>query len=325
MQGMEKALAASRWRTYLGHRAQVLTVVSGLLTACGFLGNIHWFLEIFSHFIAWYAVGTGILAVVLWFSGHPRWALAAAALVTIQAMLPLSWYWPAPGSGAAATSNCRLLLANVLSENTDTASFLALVERTKPDLICVQEVSRQWEESLSILDGSYPVHLSLSRGDNFGIAIYSRLPGPQPEIVFQREFGVPAMALRFTRNGREVSLLNVHTLPPAGRRYASTRNAQLDAINAWLRKRTGLAIVMGDLNTSIYSPRYRRLIRGTGAKNVRAGYGPLGTWPSWVPLLRLPLDQCLVKGDMRVVRCAVEEAGGSDHLPLLVDLAIPKS
>lgn len=313
----------SRWN-FVARRAQVLTGVSALLTIAGSLGNFHWFLELFSHFVAWYALGTAVLALLLGLCRSPRWALAAGALCLLQASIPLSWYWPQRNS-TNTEPNCRLLLANVLSSNPDTARFFDLVTRTNPDIICVQEVSAHWEEALSVLERDYPVHLSLPRSDNFGIAIYSRLPGPQPEILFQENFGVPALALQFEMAGQTIRLLNLHALPPAGEAYAGVRNAQLDAAKAWLVDQESPAVLIGDLNTSIFSPRYRRLVEGTGARNARAGFGPLGTWPAWVPILRLPLDQCLVKGPMSVVRCATGRAGGSDHLPLMVDLRLSAS
>ena len=310
------------WRNFLDHRARLLVVLSTAATLAGWLGNLHWPLELLSHFIAWFAAGTFVAALILALCGGWRWAAAAALLCVIQAWVPLSWYLPARDAGPVGAPNCRILLANVLSQNLDTAAFLALAAALDPDIICVQEVTDRWREALKPLEVAYPVQGAVPRGDNFGIALYSRLPGPLPEIVFQREHEVPAMALRFTAGGREVNLLNLHTLPPIGGALAARRNAQLEGARKWLDAQAGPAVLIGDLNLTMYSPVYRRLVRGAGVRNARAGWGPLGTWPAWVPVMRLPLDQCLVKG-IGISECRTVHIPGSDHLGLVVEFTVP--
>lgn len=304
-------------------RARVLLVLSGFATAAGWLGEYYWVLELFSHFIACYAVLSLLLALVFSWCRRRRWACAAALLFAVQAAFPLAWYSPPPVRNSGAPPNCRVLLANVLSTNPDKQSFLNLVANTDPDVVCVQEVDRAWAAALKSLETDYPVHTVVPRPDNFGIAVYSRLPGPPPEVLFQREYQVPAITLTLTVNGRPLQLLTAHMLPPAGSELASGRNAQLQATRAWILDQKVPVVVVGDLNLTMFSPLYRRLVGGTGARNARAGFGPIGTWPAWLPWLRLPLDQCLVTGDILVTDCTAGPRTGSDHLPLLIDLMIP--
>ena len=75
---------------------------------------------------------------------------------------------------------------------------------------------------------------------------------------------------------------------------------------------------------TMFSPVYRSWIHGLDIKNSRAGFGPLGSWPTFVPFLRLPLDQCLVSPAVEVVDCRLGPKIGSDHLPLIVDLRLPR-
>lgn len=307
------------WRGFLARRARFLVLLSAAVTLAGWLGAFHWFLELFSHFVAWYALGSLVLAVFLALIGRHRWAAAAGLLCILQVAAPLSWYLPS-GATPAGPTHCRVLLANVLSVNQDTASFLALVKEVDPDIICVQEVTERWQRELAPLEAEYTVHAEAPRPDNFGIALFSRLPGPLPEFIYGGE-AANSLVLKATVVGREVALLNLHAVPPMGRRMSDLRRQELDRARQWLDAQTGPAILMGDLNLTMYSPVYRDLVHGSALKNARAGHGPLGTWPSGVPILRLPLDQCLVKG-LDVVDCRTVYIPGSDHRGLVVDIAL---
>lgn len=318
-----KSLAEPGSRLHAGifSRARVLVVVSCLASALGALGRLHWILELVSHFMVWQAMLTGAGLIMLLAIRRWRWAFAAAIVIAAQSYLPLSWYWPVDGTPQAA--NCRLLLANVLTTNTNKQAFLALVDAVNPDVICVQETDGEWEEALKVLDARYPIHSIVPRSDNFGIAFYTRLHGGLSGVLFQREHDVPALAATVDVGGRRVSILDVHALPPLGSLMAEHRNGQLVSIGGWIEAQAEPVILLGDLNLTVYSPEYRHFMAGSGLRNARQGFGPLGTWPVWVPFARLPLDQCLIKGDLEVVSCSSGPDIGSDHLPLIVDLHIP--
>lgn len=301
-------------------RAKILMFVSALATLLGAVGTLHWLLEIVSHFVVWHAMLTA--AALLQFSLIRRWRWAAAAVIVLalQLIQPLSWYLPSEST--SQQPNLRLLLANVLTSNTEKERFLALVEAVDPDVICVQEADDAWGEALEALHVQYPVNSIVPRADNFGIAFYSRLPGAMSGVLFQREHDVPALSATVEVAGRTLSILDVHALPPIGKLMADHRNRHLQSIRRWFEEQNGPAILLGDLNLTMYSPEYHRFTRGLGLQNARKGFGPVGTWPTWVPFARLPLDQCLIRGDVDVVSCAPGPDIGSDHLPLIVDLYI---
>lgn len=302
-------------------RARVLVVISCVASALGALGRLHWALELLSHYIVWQAMLTGLGLVMLVAVRRWQWVLVALVVLAAQTYQPLSWYWPVHKTSGAA--NCRVLLANVLTTNTNKQAFLALVDSLDPDIICVQETDSAWEEALKVLNVRYPINSIVPRSDNFGIAFYTRLPGMLSGVLFQQEHDVPALAATVKVAGTEVSILDVHALPPLGSLMASHRNRHLEAIRGWIEGQSASVVLLGDLNLTMYSPEYRHFMAGSGLRNAREGFGPLGTWPVWVPFARLPLDQCLIKGEAGVVSCSSGPDIGSDHLPLIVDLYIP--
>ena len=71
---------------------------------------------------------------------------------------------------------------------------------------------------------------------------------------------------------------------------------------------------------------FRTLERETGLASL---YGPGAwtaySWPTWSPALRVPIDNCLVSGGLVVRGRHDGPSVGSDHFPLVVDLAIRRA
>jgi endonuclease/exonuclease/phosphatase (EEP) superfamily protein YafD len=79
-------------------------------------------------------------------------------------------------------------------------------------------------------------------------------------------------------------------------------------------------VVLGDLNASPWSTDFRLLL-DAGLLDSERGFGPQGTFPAgWA--VQLPIDHCL--HDPALVTTAREVGAdlGSDHRPLLVELAL---
>lgn len=301
-------------------RSNIMLAAAVLASLLGALGGAHWLLELFSHFIAWHAMLAGVAALQFSLIRRWRWSLIACAVMAAQLSVPLFWYLP--GDTTTLKPNLRVLLANVHTANPDKQSFLNLVRAADPDVICVQEADDAWAEAIKVLEDDYSVNSIVPRSDNFGIAFYSRLPGGMTGVLFQNEHQVPALSATITVEGCRIAILDLHTLPPMGKFMAQHRGRQLESARKWLEAQTDPALLVGDLNLTMFSPEYRHFTQDLDLHNARKGFGPLGTWPAWVPFARLPLDHCLVQGDLAVVNCEVGPDIGSDHLPLIVDLHV---
>ncbi len=85
---------------------------------------------------------------------------------------------------------------------------------------------------------------------------------------------------------------------------------------------TGPVAVLGDLNTSSWSPHYQNLLNQTGLQSAFVGRGFHPTWPTWNPVFFITLDHCLHTPDVCVLEAQVARAVGSDHLPVFVVLGL---
>ncbi len=78
---------------------------------------------------------------------------------------------------------------------------------------------------------------------------------------------------------------------------------------------------MGDLNTSPWSPIFRKMLKKGQLKDTRAYRGYYATWPSLLESLGIPIDHALINDKVQLVhRCVLNEGNGSDHRPIMIEI-----
>jgi endonuclease/exonuclease/phosphatase (EEP) superfamily protein YafD len=325
------------WRARLAQalslRLRLLLVSTCALSLPSYVfGDWHW-VELSCHFRPHCFIA--LVFGSLWLLSVRRWGWLALVLPTclLLGTSILPWYLPrAESLPQGAECNLRLLLANVLSSNLEHHLILDLVEMERPDVLVLLEVNHAWIESLSVLKEEYPFYHEVPRPDNFGIAVYSRLPLMNLHMT---EFGwdLPSIVGILELNGRRVDLVATHPLPPLSAKYFHLRNRQLGRLPAAFSvgsigsvvagSSSSSAILIGDLNLTMWSNYHARLEEESGLRNVRRGKGILPTWPVGLGPARIPLDHCLVSPEILVAELRAGPDVGGDHLPLIVDLFIP--
>ncbi|MBN1257611.1 MAG: endonuclease/exonuclease/phosphatase family protein [Planctomycetes bacterium] len=294
-----------------------------ILTGCGFLGQFHRLLDMACHFRVQYAAVSFLCFFVLVMIRRRRWALAALVCCLVNASLVLPWYFNAEQVTNPSGNPLRIYYANVYTDNQQHHRLLAAVKASNPDLVALLEVNDAWTESLKPLQHVYPYQVALPQDDNFGMALFSRIPLNFKQIEYIGNTVIPTLQVELQGNEKPVSLLLTHPLPPVTETGFNMRNQQLAAVSKHLASLKDPKILIGDLNLTMWSSFYADFIRESGMQNARQGFGVIPTWPSWNPILRIPLDHCLVSPDIDVIQCKSDPDIGSDHLPLLVKLILP--
>jgi endonuclease/exonuclease/phosphatase (EEP) superfamily protein YafD len=294
-----------------------------VLTLTGYIGELDRIYELTSHFRPQYLVtALSLLILFLWY-GAKRWAALSLLAFIINAAEVLPIYHPNGRVGLDHTKHeLTLLLSNVLRTNSDYSILIELVDTTQPDLLIVLENDALWVDGLRSLARQYPYQSLMPRDDNFGIALYSRLPFDAVDVIELGGNGLPSIATKIRLSNRELSVLATHLLPPIGERNFSHRNKQLTAIASYMRDISGPRVVIGDLNVSPWSPYFKTLLEDSGLVNARQGHGLLASWPTFLPFMMIPIDHCLVSPDISVIDIDSSARVGSDHLPILVKLGI---
>ncbi|MDZ7748314.1 MAG: endonuclease/exonuclease/phosphatase family protein [Halofilum sp. (in: g-proteobacteria)] len=134
-----------------------------------------------------------------------------------------------------------------------------------------------------------------------------------PVALPGRVRGRGALLLDFGEGPGRLSVVIVHLA--LGRQ---TRQRQLDFV-AELISDAPHAVVMGDFNAQHGAPEMRRFFART---NLVEPAERLNTWPAWRPLHNL--DHILTTSELQIEHIDVLDDSQSDHLPLAVDIALPK-
>jgi vancomycin resistance protein VanJ len=258
------------------------------------------------------------------------WALAAAALVIVSPIMGLQLHLP---SGSDGPSTLRVLTCNVEQDAFEPWALCALIERERPDIVALQEVS-------SATKFVWPPAWHVVNRDEFTVA--SRWPVAEREHLV-RPHRNDFCAVRFTVElpDREIQLFNLHLQSPrAGFEAVLSRKTGLTIAGAdrlkavlevraresseasrWIESFPGPTIVMGDFNMPVESTIYRGCWPWLADAFSTAGWGFGFTKTSekrgWSYGARI--DHVLFSPPWRCLRCWVGDEIGSDHLPLLAE------
>lgn len=301
-------------------------VGAGVPALAGFAGRLHPWLELCCHFRLQYVFV--FLSLSFAFVAIKRHRLAAVAGLgfLLNAAVVLPWYFGGDDKQDNEVPALKVMLSNVLSSNGDAKPLLALVAREKPDVIALLEVTPVWLRRLAPLRRRFRYRVERPRVDNFGIALYSRLPLANKRVHFFSS--VPSIGADVVLpGGRRIYVLATHPVPPLhSMAFARRRDAHLEKLTAHIRTRARrqACVVVGDLNATQFSPVFSDLVAHGKLRSCRRGYGVQPTWPVGLWPMTIPLDHVLHSAQLRTLRSAVLAPIGSDHLPVLAALGWAK-
>lgn len=303
--------------------AGAAVLAAGITCACtivGFLGRWGWVLELFSHFRLHYLLILATVIVVLTLARRWKTVIGVGCLAAINLVSVLSMY-VAPPCGDGQGVSLRCVLFNVNTANGRHAEVAAFLQGSDADVIMLLETDANWLSFMRDALDKYPYVVAAPRSDNFGIALFSRLP-----IVGGIEAvgaaDLPVVRAVLTKDGCELTLIGVHALPPKNAEYAAERNDLFDSLADFVPRLGGPVVLLGDLNATPWSPHFHDLLAGTGLSDGRRGFGIKATWPSFFGPFGIPIDHCLVSGEIVVKGFQLGPSAGSDHRAVVVDLVI---
>lgn len=229
----------------------------------------------------------------------------------------------APRTGVEET--VAVMAVNVLTPNRNAEGLKEIVRRRRPDVLVAVETDAWWQEQLDSLQGEYPHALRCPLDNLYGMHLYSRLPLEDARVQFLVEPDVPSMhAVLVLPSGRRVRMHCLHPAPPSPseNEESSERDAELVIVGESVAGAELPVIVTGDLNDVAWSATTRLFRKVSGLLDPRIGRGMYNTFHARYPFLRWPLDHLFHSRHFTLVRLERLEAFGSDHFPILVELAL---
>ncbi len=298
-----------------------LTVAALIHPISGVFARVDWRFDLIRHFQVAALLVTS-LATLAWLFPRPRWQAGLLALLAASQMEPLVRYHadnPVPPE-AGTHDRLRIVYANVLVDNPDPARLGRLIDEESPDLVALVEVPAGWLEKVGEIRSRYPYRYEYPDGSR-GLSLWFRTPPlsvePPARLVPSAN---PTLRASFLFAGRPRNLWLVHARTPFDRDQEGATGGELHAIGSAIQQSGGSTILLGDLNCTDGSPYFGDLLRESGLRDSRIGFGRQPSWPTWSPY-RLSIDHAFVSQDLSVVDRRLGPDIGSDHFPLILDLA----
>ncbi|MBL8580527.1 MAG: endonuclease/exonuclease/phosphatase family protein [Mesorhizobium sp.] len=255
------------------------------------------------------------------------------ALLFAVAAYPL-FITDAPLAASAATSNLRIVSANVLFDNPQPERFADVVVALSPDIIVTQEARYDWPEVLRALPGyPYLVGPQLYRwNSNLVVSRYpmrARMVPDMPPSGLALGGGL-AMRVEVDVPGRDRPLVIYAAHAPTPRTLAGweARNLYLDTLAERIAAEPeGTQVILAaDWNTPVWSPAYPRTLFLSGLEATERS-----AWPAATRLfatifginIGTPIDNIAVSRGIGVKDHFLGPNYGSDHLPVVADLELP--
>ncbi|WP_255991458.1 endonuclease/exonuclease/phosphatase family protein [Chitinolyticbacter albus] len=277
------------------------------------LGRWHWLLELFSHFALFYLPCLLLAALLV---GRGWWRLLLLTLALWQA-----WFIAAPlrvpqGHAVTRPAPLRIVAFNVYYRNGALAPAAHWLRRENADLLFLTEVTEDIAGSLAGVLVTYPQSCRQLANSPFGLLLASRRPLRACEVVeVEGEYRAYPYVRAVLDDGRVI--YGIHPPPPLDGALARARDAMFSALAQAVRAERAPVIVLGDMNSTPFSPRYADFLVAADLREAGSG-----VWPTWGPAgwWLLPLDRVLLRGAIRSRAVTLGPALGSDHRPLRITL-----
>jgi endonuclease/exonuclease/phosphatase (EEP) superfamily protein YafD len=313
-----------RFRHALARRARhglCLTAGAALL---GWTGSWHWVPELFSHFFIQYALLSLILTLLLFGDRAGHWRWAALAVCALLGYLMLLFWLPVDDAlqTKALTTRIRILQFNA-ARNTEPLMHWLTQHRQEVDVVLVQETGPDFAAGMVALEEEFPYRLAQLESA-FGIALLSRYPLHEAKTLELIDLDFPALDAYIIAPSGPLRLVGVHPPPPVSEELARWRNRYMKKLVP-LIENTQPVLVLGDFNSTVWSPNLREFMEKTQLRDAQQGFGPLASWPAvtarYTGILGIPIDLMLVSDTVRVEERRAMPPLGSDHLPVLTHIA----
>jgi endonuclease/exonuclease/phosphatase (EEP) superfamily protein YafD len=217
----------------------------------------------------------------------------------------------------------RILSANLMFSTIDPAYLYDLIQRTRPDLVSLQEFTLDEADGLAKagIARLLPYNLLQPEWGAAGSGLYSRFPlNPLLE---------PATTMRMPRAtvdlpaGRQFEMYVVHPLPPITRDQTRDWRHDLDTLPP--AHTDGPARVLaGDFNATLDMGEFRTILsHGYADAADRRGKGLIPTWGIDKFGPPLSFDHVVVDRRVAVRGYSVHLLPGSDHRAVLAVLQLP--
>ena len=304
-----------------------MSMAGVLATGIAFLGDCHWYADLFSHLRPQYCVWLAIATLGAQRLRHRTALLVAIAglIANVAALAPYALPWQNANAGRTTGRAWTFVSVNLLYGNLQVSRITDYLRRTQADVVVFQEVSARWADDLEELRDLYPYRTTQSRKNGFGVAVFSREKPVDVRVVATASpVGEQAVYAEWESEGRRFGVAGIHPDKPDKEWKIQNRRIYFDQVAQWCEEKARAdqpVIVIGDFNATPWSSSMKTFTRQTELRNTSQGTIFGATWNVWQPH-RLLIDHAFLSSHWRLLHREIGPAIGSDHRPLLIRVAL---
>jgi endonuclease/exonuclease/phosphatase (EEP) superfamily protein YafD len=246
---------------------------------------------------------------------------ATATLLLATAVLPR-----AIGDGTVEANGREtfvVVAANVHHGTADPAALVALVDRYRPDMLSVEELTPSFNRRLAAagLGSRLPNAVLETHRSTSGAGLYSRLPMRKLPPPRRFLFRMPRAELTLP-DGRPLRVVGVHPYPPQPNHTGEWEEALASLPSGG---RGAPWLLAGDFNATLDQSQLRDVLdRGYRDAGDVAGEGLEPTFPASGHLIPpVTIDHVLADRRLGIVSYDVAAIPGSDHRAVEAELVLP--
>jgi endonuclease/exonuclease/phosphatase (EEP) superfamily protein YafD len=305
---------------------QLLLAIILILFVCVIANRFSWLLshfDLFSHFQIQYSI---LLAFVCFIALCRKkwWVCVIALLVLVIPFVRIFPWYIKSGQESIQPPTITILSSNVKAANQNWEAMQEMVFSADADVVVLIEATTYIQDNLTEVEKKYPYTYGHNLDTGAGFLLFSKneLLNITPHLNGVSKIVTLTMSVQ-TQEG-VFDLVAVHPIRPGLRHGSALADAELEQISEVVQSCQKDTVVIGDLNTTMWSNSYKKFAAVNGLQNLRKGMGVMPTWGLHFmgPLLAIPIDHCFVRGNLQGVSFHTVQLDGSDHLALCVGIAV---
>lgn len=304
----------------------ICVLILSVLSFVRFIDNVdYWIVDILSHFPVQYAMMSFILLIFcIWKRTIPLSFLAAILfIINITVLLNFNWYAHAslPNSNG---DTFRVYSANINKHNKDLTQLIREMEKVDAEIVLLSEVTPQHMKQLNSMVQGYKHNIMDPEVEISGIGVLflSKFPVLSHNVISLSDHGNAIIEVELIINKNPVLFYGVHLIRPGFLKKFQIRQKEFLRLASDISDTSIPVITAGDFNAAPYSPVFKKFLKMSGLRNSSDGFGWLPSWPTFAPLLWIPIDHILVTPEIQVIERIRGSHIGSDHYPIIAELSI---
>ncbi|PCH66227.1 MAG: hypothetical protein COC01_08630 [Bacteroidetes bacterium] len=298
-----------------------------VFTIMSFMGDVFWICEIVTHFRVQYFVILGLTGFLFLVLKRYKLSILFLGFAIVNFSFIIPDYVKDKDSIQEDNGHIyKALFANFYKHNHQYQKLVDLINKENPDFFVVMEINSDLLNGMKEVIPNYKYNIShFEDNQSFSIGLFSKYVSDSIFIEFWGDEGFPSVLGKLDIGGNGLNVIGCHAMSPDNPDSLFLRNQQLNIMADYAANFEGEVMCLGDINTTPWSPYFSEFLEKSGLKDSRKGFGVQPTWPTYFPLLYIPIDHCFVSDGIKIIDRRVGPDIGSDHLPIIIEFVFEEN